>query len=337
MLKNYFKIAWRNLMKSKTFSFINIFGLAIGFTCCMLISLYIYNELSYDAYQKNGNRIYQLNSLSVQEGKEERQANTAAPLGKTMQQEFPEIEQTARLVGLFVDDKTLLQYKAASNDVHSFYETKGYVADSSFFKILTYNFKEGNPATALNEPNSVVLSEDVAQKLFGKQQALDKLIHVSSTTNGDHDYKVTGVYKQAPSPSHIDARFILSLKGGDLEQFAQGSTSFVFNNMFYTYFLLKPGADAKKLQAKFPAFVNKYMAADLKEAGISRSLFLTAVKDIHLRSDIKNNVSAAGSTTYLYILGSIAVLTLLIACINFMNLSTSRSSKRAAKWACVKR
>jgi len=247
-----------------------------------------------------------------------------------MQQEFPEIEQTARLMSLFADDKTLLQFNEPSGSVRSFYETKGYLADSSFFKVLTYSFKEGNPATALTEPNSVVLSEEIAQKLFGKQSALDKIIHISSSTNGDHDYKVTGVYKPAPAPSHIDARFILSLKGGDLEQFTNESSSFVFNNMFYTYFLLKPGADVKKLEAKFPAFINKYMAAAMKEAGFSRSFFLTPIHAVHLSSDIKN-VTPPGSVTYLYILGSIAVLTLLIACINFMNLSTSRSSKRAAE------
>src|SRR6476469_6673563 len=163
MFKNYLKIAWRNLMKNKTFSFINIFGLAIGFTCCMLISLYIYNELSYDTYQKNGHRIYQLNTASFQDGKEEKNANTAAPLGPTMQQEFPEIERTARLLSLFTDDKTLLQYNEPSGAVNSFYETKGYLADSSIFSVLTYQFKEGNPAAALVAPNSVVLSEEIAQ------------------------------------------------------------------------------------------------------------------------------------------------------------------------------
>jgi putative ABC transport system permease protein len=331
MLKNYLKVAWRNLMKNKTFSFINIFGLAIGFTCCLLISLYIYNELSYDTYHKDGDRIYQLGSASVLNGKEERRGNTSAPLAKAMQQEYPEIEASARLMKLFTDDKTLLQYSEPSGNVKSFYETRGYLADSSFFKILTYNFKEGNSATALAEPNSIVLSDEIAQKLFGRRSALDKIIHVSSSTNGDQDFKVTGVYMPFSTLSHIDARFILSLKGGHMEQFANNSTSFIFNNMFYTYFLLKPGADVKKLEAKFPAFINKYMAAPLKDAGIKRSLFLTPVKAIHLQSDMVDNVTPSGSITYLYILGSIAVLTLFIACINFMNLSTSRSSRRAAE------
>lgn len=331
MFRNYLKIAWRSLMKNKTFSFINIFGLAIGFTCCMLISLYIYNEISYDTYHKNKERIFQLGATTIQDGKEERRANTASPFAKTMQQEFPEIEASARMMRLFTDDKTLLQYTTPSGAVKSFYETQGYLADSSFFNILTFHFIEGAGATALAEPNTIVLSEAVAQKLFGKNKALGNVIHISSSTNGDRDFKVTGVYAQPPTPSHIDARFILSFKGGNMEHFAGSSTSFIFNNMFYTYFLLKPGADAKKLEAKFPAFVTKYMAAGLKDAGIRRHLFLTPIRNIHLRSSIEENVTPAGSLTYLYILASIAVLTLLIACINFMNLSTARSSKRAAE------
>src|SRR5215218_10341326 len=124
MIRNYFKIAWRNLMKNKVFSFINIFGLTIGLTCCMLISLYIQHELRYDTYHVNRERIYQLDALSVNDGKEERQATISAPTGSAMQQEFPEIEDQARLLKLFLDDKTLLQYTVANGDTKSFYETK---------------------------------------------------------------------------------------------------------------------------------------------------------------------------------------------------------------------
>ncbi len=195
MLKNYFKLAWRNLMKNKIFSFINIFGLSIGLTCCMLISLYIYNELSYDTYHKNSNRVYQLGVISSIDGKEERSANTSAPVGKTMQMDFPEIEEQARLMRLFLDDKTLMQYTDASGNAKSFYETKGFLADSNFFRIVTYFFKEGNLETALVEPNTVVISEDIAHKIFGKESVINKLIRISSSTNGDHDFKVTGVFK----------------------------------------------------------------------------------------------------------------------------------------------
>src|SRR5690349_1809239 len=159
MIKNYLKIAWRNLMKNKVFSFINIFGLSVGLTCCMLISLHICNELSYDTYHKNVDRIFLLGTDFMMEGKSEPAGNSSAPLGRTMQADFPEIEDQTRLMQLFSDDKTLLQFNEPTGNTKTFYETKGFIADSNFFKILTYYFKEGNPATALMEPNSVVLNE----------------------------------------------------------------------------------------------------------------------------------------------------------------------------------
>jgi putative ABC transport system permease protein len=332
MFKSYFKIAWRNLMKNKVFSFINVFGLAIGLTCCILITLFLYHELSYDSYHKNGKRVYQLGTTFVREGKEEITANTPAPMGAVMQQVFPEIEKTARLLRTFSDDKTLLQNNEVKGDVKSFYETGGYLADSTFFQLFDYQFVEGNGAVALMNPNSVVLSQEIARKLFGKEPALNKVIHISSSTNGDYDFKVTGVYVPQPLPSHIDARFIMSMTGGNMETYMRQHTGdLASNNMFWTYFLLKPGTDPKKLEAKFPAFIEKYAGKDLKAMGFQKKQFLTSLKDIHLNSRIERNVTASGSKTYLYILGSIALFILLIACINFMNLSTARSSKRSTE------
>jgi putative ABC transport system permease protein len=331
MIRSYFKIAWRNLMKNKTFSFINVFGLAIGFTCCMLISLYLFNELSYDSYHKNGERIYQLGTTFVREGKDDRSANTPAPMAAAMQQEFPEIEKSTRLLKAFADDKTLLQYVPAKGDTRSFYETSGYLADSTFFQLLTYHFREGNPATALTDPNSLVLSEEIASKIFGKEPALNKIVHISSSTNGDHDFRVTGVFTPASLPTHIDARFFMSVNGGDIQDYIRRRTDLASNNMFYTYFLLKPGSDPKRLEAKFPAFIDKYAGKDLKAMGFYKKQFLTPLKNVHLYSNTTRNVTPGGSLTYLYILASIAFFTLLIACINFMNLSTARSSKRSAE------
>ena len=317
-------------MKNKIFSFINIFGLAIGLTCCMLITLYVNNELSYDKYHKNIHQLYQLGTVFVKDGKDERLPNTPAPMADAMKQEFPEIEKTTRLLALFAEDKTLLQYKA-EEEPKSFYETKGYIADPSFFKLFTYHFIEGNPETALENSNKIILNEEIAKKFFGNQPALNKIIHVSSNTNGDTSFIVSGVFRPSIRPSQIDARFFLSVKGGNMENFIRRQTDMVGNNMFNTFFLLKPGSDAKKLEAKFPAFVDKYMGKDLKAAGFYKKQFLIPVKDLHLHSGMTNNISQTGSVTYLYILSSIAVFTLLIACINFMNLSTARSSKRSAE------
>jgi putative ABC transport system permease protein len=331
MVKNYLKVAWRNLMKNKVFSFINVLSLAIGLTCCMLITLYLAHELSYDSYHINGDRVYQLGTTFVKEGKEDRTANTPAPMAKTMQMEFPEIEKSARLLKTFADDKTLLQYKPSDGDLKSFYENGGYVADSSFFRVLTYHFKEGNPATSLSQPNTVVLSDEIATKIFGKESALNKTVRISSSTIGDNDFKVTGVFIPSSVPTHVDARFFMSGRTGSARGLFDRPDDLASNNMFYTYLLLKQGADPEKLEAKFPAFIDKYAGNALKAMGFYKKQFLTPVKDVHLYSNTSTNVTAGGSVTYLYILGSIALFTLLIACVNFMNLSTARSSKRSAE------
>jgi len=331
MIRNYLKIAWRNLMKNKVFSFINVFGLSIGLTCCMLIAIYINHETSYDNYHKNIRQLYQLGTIFVKDGRNERFPNTPAPMAFAMKQEYPEIEEAARAMAMFAEDKTLLQYREENAPLKSFYETKGYLADSTFFRLFTYNFTEGDATTCLNNPNTMVLSEDIAHKFFGNKPALNKIIHISSNTAGDTNYVVTGVFKPMQKPSQIDASFFVSIKGSNMEGFIKQQTDMVGNNMFHTFFLLKPGASAKNLEAKFPAFVDKYIGEGLKKAGFYKKQFLVPVSDMHLRSGMPVNISATGSVTYLYILASIAVFTLLIACINFMNLSTARSSKRAAE------
>src|SRR5258705_3971529 len=274
MFKTYFRIAWRNFKNNKIFSFINIIGLSAGLACCMLIAVYLYNEVSYDKYHKNIESLYQLATTFVKDGKEDKTPNTPAPMAAAMKQEFPEIEETARLMALFAEDKTLLQYKEGNAAPKSFYETKGFMADASFFDLFTYNFIEGDAATALKEPNTIVLSEEVAKKFYGNQPALNKVIHVNSNTNGEYDFKVAGVYKPFNKPSQIDARFFISVPGGNMEQMIKQQTDMIGNNMFNTFLLLKPGADAKKLEAKFPSFVNKYMATGLKLAGFYKKQFL---------------------------------------------------------------
>src|SRR5688572_12814487 len=331
MLKNYFKIAWRNIQNNKLFSFINIFGVAIGFTCCLLIALYIVNETSYDHHHKNADRLYELATTFVKDGKEDPMPNTPAPMAAAMKQEFPEIEETTRILQLFAEDKTLLQYKPQNGETKSFYETRGFAADSTFFRLFTYQFIEGNPRTCLDAPNTVVINEEIAKKLFGNEPALNKIINISSNTNGDTSFTITGVFRPLKKPTQIDTRFFISMKGGNLQQFIAEQTDMAGNNMFQTFLLLKPGANAKALEAKFPAFVDKHIGNVLKSIGFYKKQFLIPVKEMHLYSGLKSNISAVGSRASLYILGSIALFTLLLACINFMNLSTARSSKRSSE------
>ncbi|GAB2586787.1 ABC transporter permease [Spirosoma areae] len=331
MFRNYLKIAWRNLAKHKAFSFINIVGLAAGLSCCMLISLYIYDELSYDTQHKNVEQLYQIGTVFVRSEGEEKTAATPFPMAPSLKQEYPEISNTTRLVGLFAEDKTLLRYDGPANKRRVFYETNGYLADSAFFSFFNYEFLEGKGESALTAPNTLVISEEIARKLFGHQPALNKVVHVESNTNGDNNYTVTGVFRPGSVPSHIDGRFFMSFDGGGLSQYVKSQTGMAGNNMFFTYLKLKPNTDAKKLEAKLPAFVEKYMRKDLKAASFDKRQFLTAVTDIHLHTDLTHNVTPNGSLTYLYILFSVAIFTLLIACINFMNLSTARSSKRSGE------
>jgi putative ABC transport system permease protein len=332
MLKNYLTIAWRNLMKNKVFSFINITGLSVGLACCMLIVLYIYNELAYDSYHKDIKRLYQVGGVFITDGKEDRFPCSPAVTAQNMKQDFPEIEQTARMVTFhfFGEYKTLLQYTRPDGTVISFYQTKGSAADNSLFHLFDYRFTEGN-GSPLSQPNSIVISTEVARKIFGREPALNKVIRVSSSINGAHDCLVTGVFEPNEKPSHIDASFIISLYGGSIEdRMKKDGTNMAFDNMYSTYVLLKPGADPGKLEAKFPAFIDKYAGKDLKQAGFGRKDFLLPVRDIHLHANMME-MTPTVSVSYLYILGSIAMFILLLACINFMNLSTARSSRRSSE------
>ncbi|GAB3316750.1 ABC transporter permease [Larkinella ripae] len=337
MLTNYLKIAVRNLLRSKSFSFINILGLSVGMTCCMLLLLYIRSEWSYDKHQQYADNLYLLGQELLSNGKDsgagnERSPVASAPYAFALKSEFPEIEQVARLFVNIIDDKALLQVRQGGKALKSFYETKGYQVDSTFFELFSYEFTEGDPRTALNDRNAVVLSEEVAHKLFGSAPALNRLVRINGTTGNGEDFKVTGVYRDESARSHIDARFFVPVYAGWVGNYLREQRlDFCCNNLFTTYLKVRPGADLNQLQAKLPAFMEKYARGDLNAAGFDKKLFLVAVPDLHLYNPFRRVITPTNSRTYLYILGSIAVFTLLIACINFMNLSTARSAKRAAE------
>lgn len=333
MLKNYFKIAFRNLKKNKTAASINIFGLTVGLSVCMLIVIYLIHEHSYDRHFKEHEQVFLLGTVMKHAGDESKSPATPYYIGSIMQEEFPEIAVQTKLLSLFTEDKTLMRYKPAAGAPQTFYEPKGYFADSSFFKIFSYEFTEGTAATALLLPGSIVLSEEIAKKIFGNESAINKRITIASNlTGGDAEFNVTGVYKTSVKPSHIDARFFLSFKGSAMDEYVQSQgKNLVNNNMFFTYLKIKPGTNADLLTAKFPAFLEKHTGNELRAAGLTKVQFLTRLDDLHLKSGMEATVTPSGNLSYLYILGSVALFVLLIACINFMNLSTSRSSKRAAE------
>jgi putative ABC transport system permease protein len=303
----------------------------------MLLLLYIRSELSYDKHQQHANRLYLMAQETiigkgVKGASSDMNATASAPYAFALKSEFPEIEQVARLWTNIIDDKALLQVRQDGKAVKAFYETKGYQVDSTFFDLFTYQFTEGNPHAALADRNSVVLSEEVAHKLFGNAPALNKLIRIGGIAGNGEDFKVTGVYRDESARSHIDARFFLPIQAGWVGSFLRESKlDFCCNNMFVTYLKLRPNANPVQLQQKFPAFMEKYASNDLKAVGFDKKLSLVSVPDLHLFDRINTIVTPTNTKTYLYILASIALFTLLIACINFMNLSTARSAKRAAE------
>lgn len=332
MLRNYLNIALRQLWKNKFFTGVNMVGLSVGLTCCLLISLYIYEETHFDRHHARVGDLCRVGTTFIREqdkaeDPDSRTFNTPCPLGGVMMEEFPEIEKTARLQAVFDREKTLIRSVDNGQILKSFNEPGGYFADSSFFELFTYDFIEGNPAKALSEPNTVVLTEEIARKLFGNEPAYGKVVRISNNwfEEGDLDFRVTGVFRKPESPTQIKGRFFMSMYSGGMGDFVRRTTNLASNNMFDTYLLLRPSANIEALNAKMPAFVEKRMSADLKARGFGKKQFLVSVSDVHLSGIGKSG----GSVTYLYILGSIAAFTLLIACVNFMNLSTARSSRRA--------
>ena len=321
MLKNYFKIAFRNIFKNKVYSFINIFGLAIGLAGFILITILIKNELSYDNFQKKGNRIYRVVEIQNQAniGKI-KVAVTMGPLAPAMKDYFPEVESSARIVpspSLF-----------CKIGIKGFYEKNVAFADPSIFNILTIHFIEGNPKTALKSPFSVVLTQSMASKYFGDESPLGKTISISGIF-GTADYKVTGLIKDYPQNSNIYFDMLGSYS--TMEHYVSWLKKWN-NNTLATYVLLKKGTKAAEVDKKFPAFINHYIPPNPQTGEKSDlKMYLQSLKDTHLySSDIVYQTFRhnQGSISNVYIFSAIALFILLIACINFMNLATARSAKR---------
>ena len=319
MIKNYFKTAWRNLWKSKAFSAINIIGLASGLAVCLLIVLYVTDELSYDKYNVNADDIYRLEADIFFNGTAINMAQSPDPLGPTLKHDFPEIKEITR-----VNNQGNILIKKDNQNVQ---DNHAAFADSTFFKVFTIPMIAGNPSTALKEPNSIVIDETTAKKYFNSTDVLGKTLYVDNSTN----CKITGVIKDIPKQSHFHFHFIRPR--------GQESLSWIGNGT-YTYVLVKPGVTQQQLQKDVDATLNNYLGKDLEQQLHSSLTDLrnkgnhfiyhsTPITDIHLHSNKLYEIEANGDVTYVYIFSVIAVFILLIACVNFMNLSTARSANRA--------
>ncbi len=324
MIKNYFKIAFRSLMKYKFISFINLFGLTVGLTCCLLITTYILNELSYDKYNKNAENIYRVTrSFNNAEGVVSLNLSTISPpFGYYFPTDFPEIKKMTRLLN---SGTVAFKYKdKLINEPNVFF------ADENLFDVFTLDVLKGNPNTALKDPFSVMMSEEVAKKYFGNEDPMNKVLKAGNQFN----VKVTGIYKAFPSNSHMHPGMLVSfntLKDSGVYG-EKGLRTNWGNNSFSTFLMLPDHYDPKKMIARFPAFLNKRMAGE-EYVGQQPSNFTTLglqkLTDIHLRSHTDDETEPNGDINRVYIFGAIALFILLIACINYMNLSTARSALRA--------
>ena len=323
MIKNYLKIAWRNLLKNKIFSFINIIGLAAGLACFILISLYIVDELSYDRFNEDADRIYRVDADVKFGGNELKLAVASDPMGATLKRDYPQVEEYTRIYGssgpkLIKKGNEFIEEEHVAN------------VDSTFFNVFSFPAISGNTKTALYEPNTVVITKSTAEKYFGTTDAIGKTVEADKVL-----YKVTAVIKDMPHNSHFNLGFLFSMKNVDY-QFGN-----YLSMNFHTFIRLKEGTDYKAFEKNFKQVIDKYIFPQAKQfmqinsmddfykSGNKLELHLMPLTAIHLRSDRFPELGTNGNIQYVYIFGAAALFILLIACINFMNLSTARSSSRA--------
>jgi putative ABC transport system permease protein len=311
MLRNYLKISLRNLVRHKIYSIINIIGLAVGMASCILILLWVQDELSYDKFHENADMLYRvIDEQHFSDGQTARYAPTPPPLAPALKQDFPEIINSTRVRDA---GRTLLKYGE-----NVFYENRGYFADPSIFDMFTFPFIKGDPETALSQPFSLVITEEMAEKYFGDEDPIGETLAVDT----QFDFSVTGVIKNIPQNTHLQFDFLVPLTL--LEQFGQDLNHWG-DNSYYTYVMLKKDIQAKEVEEKISNYHKKH---DPKS---SRVLYLQPVTRIHLFSDVQYDVSGNSDIKYIYLFSAIAFFILIIACINYMNLATARSGNRAVE------
>lgn len=327
MFTNYLKIAFRSLWKNKGYSAINIFGLAIGLATCLLITLYVIDELGYDRFNTNADRIYRINSDIRFGGGDLHFTQTSDMMGQVLKKDYPDVEAYTRI---YANEGPKL-IKKGSGFINE--KDVAYV-DSTFFDVFTLPAIEGDTKTALNEPNTVVITESTAKKYFSTANVMGKTVEVQND-GATRPYKITAVIKDMPRNSHFNLDFMFSMKNADYEW-----GQFTSHN-FHTYLLLKKGTDYKAFEKNFDQYITKYVLPyvqqfikissmdEFKKSGNKLEYSLMPLTKIHLYSTYNFELSPSGNIQYVYIFAAVALFILIIACINFMNLSTARSANRA--------
>ena len=332
MIRNFFVISLRNLLKRKGYTTLNILGLTIGITCCLLIFQYVSYERSYDTFQKNSSRIVRIRLDEYKQGKLLWQSATSYPaFGPLMKKDYPEVENYCRLI----DDELLL-----SNDAKNvkFSEKKGYFADPSSISMLGVDLAAGNNATALDAPNKIIISQSMARKYFGATDVVGKTLQSHGDGRAKPDtYQITGVFKDYPKNSHLIIDYLVSYETLRKALREQGDKNDSANTAigwydFYVYLQLKPGTDLQAFQAKMPAFAAKYVNKRKGAKGAQFSgnkLFIIPFSNIHLYSNYNQEAEVNGSGSAVNFMFLIGFIILGIAWINYINLSTARSVERA--------
>ena len=329
MLKNYFKIAYRNLTRRRGYALLNIFGLSIGITCCLLIFQYVSYERSYDKFNQAGNNVVRLRLDSYQQGKLAWKSATIYPaIGPTLKNEFPEVQDFCRL-----HDAELLLANPDNNI--KFNEKKGYYADPASISMLGLNLLKGNPQEALNTPDKMIVSQSFARKYFNGEDALGKIL-VSKDPRSTESYLITGIFNDFPANSHLLIDYMVSYstlgKIARLEGDTSNSTETSWGWYdFYTYLKLKPGTDLKKLESRLPAFCDAHINSGewQKANNVKVTLSALPLTDIHLYSNYNQEAEVNGDGQTVSFLFLIGILIILIAWINYINLATARSIERA--------
>ena len=324
MIKNYFKTAWRNLMKNKTFSFINIAGLSIGMAACLLILQYVSFELSYDQFNKNAASLYRVTNDRFQNGKLIQHGTiTYSAVGKAMQDDYPEqIINHARVrpqgPDIMIDGEKKIG------------EQYGFAVDNSFLQMFSYPLIAGDVDNALKEPNTIILTESLARQVFGvSNNNFQKLIGKTIVKNNDAPFKITGICMDVPENSHLQFRYLSSYITFYSGKYPWKEADYSFTDSdFWHYIQLKPGTDYKSLQAKFPAFSKRHFEGN-KISGSDETFFLQPLSRAHLYSDYEYEIAKTASATVIWGLLVIASLIILIAWVNYINLATAKSTERA--------
>ena len=318
MFRNYLTVAVRHLNRRKGYSFINMMSLALGIACALLILLYIRDELSYDRYHGKADRIYRVISEERDRDQVIRTAEVMMPTAKFMREDFPEVEDMVR----FVPPGNAWMIKYGDR---GFYERDFYLADSSVFNVFDVPLVAGDPRTALAGIDKVVLSESVARKYFGDENPMGKILDAE----GSFHFEVTGVMRDLPANTHLGFDILAAFR--IQEHYADKPADVWDWRRSYSYVLLREGSDPDELEARLPAFVEKYVGDQYDGESSSLTFRLQPVTDIHLHSHLERELTPNSDIRYVYLFGAIAVFIILIACINFMNLATARSAGRAGE------